>query len=101
MATLSATLRQHRIESLVTQAEIVRDWEEGSERTEQATILIHEVMRAHMLGQMGYDVQTKLFSMLSFAMPSDYYVEQETDTPSTAASSSVEMHRADACHRAC
>ena len=75
MTTLADTLRQHRIDSLVARAEIVRDWQEGSDRAEQAKMLILEVMREHMLGQMGYDVQTRIFSILSFAMPSDYCVE--------------------------
>ena len=83
MVILAATLRQHRIDSLVARAEIVRGWEEGIDRTEQAKILIYEVMREHMLGQMGYDVQTKVFSILSFAMPSGCCVEQSAESPPT------------------
>lgn len=73
MRTLRDTLRQHRVDAMVERAEIVRDWQEGSERTEQAKILIFEVMREHMLGNVYYDVQTNVFSILSFAMPSDYH----------------------------
>ena len=71
LSRLSAILRQRRVDALFADAEVIRDYLEGPERTEQAELLIREAMYKRAVARLTHEEAYRVFSILSFAMPSD------------------------------
>jgi hypothetical protein len=67
--SLGAVLRQRQSNSLVADAEIIRDFHAGDERTHQAQMLIREALVQQVLGNIDQETQYRVNSILAFAMP--------------------------------
>jgi hypothetical protein len=57
------------VEHLIRSAETIRDWPVASEQLYQAIIFIREAMYHRMLENISPAEQSRVFSILSFAMP--------------------------------
>ena len=75
MNGLSGRLRQRRADALSSDAEVIRDWQKGTERTEQAEMMIREAMYRRTIGRITHAEESRVFSILAFAMPSNAFVE--------------------------
>ena len=75
--SLAKVLHDHRVDALIAEAEFIRDWPDSSERIEEATVLIREAMLRCTTGRISHAEESRVFSILSFAMPANYYVEGE------------------------
>lgn len=71
MEYLSLSLKQRRRESLIADAEFIRDWPVAVERINEAQKLIREAMLQCTLGHITQGDEYRIYSILSFAMPSD------------------------------
>ena len=69
--TLAQALRSDHEQSLVRQAEIIRDWRPGRERDEQATIHVRLALWEQGIGRLSRQAQQRVYSILSFVMPQD------------------------------
>ncbi len=76
-ASLAKVLHGHRVDALISEAQLIRDWPESPERIEEATMLIREAMLRCTTGHISHAEESRVFSILSFAMPANYYVEGE------------------------
>ena len=74
---LAKVLHEHRIDALIAEAELIRDWPDTPDRTEHATLLIRDAMIRCATGRISHAEESRVFSILAFAMPADYYVEGE------------------------
>jgi hypothetical protein len=70
--SLAHVLRQRRLEALVAEAQTVRDWPDGPERMEEAQMLIREAMYRCAIDRISQDEESRIFSILAFAMPQDF-----------------------------
>ncbi len=69
--SLANALHRHQVEALIAEADLIRDWPEGSDRTDQAIVLIREAMVRCATGRITQADESRVFSILSFAMPAD------------------------------
>lgn len=69
--TLPAILRRQRIESLIAQAETIRDYPDGQERIDEAETHKRQARLERTLGNITSHEEHRIFSILSFAMPKD------------------------------
>lgn len=76
-SSLPAALAKERKESLLKQAKIVRDWEDGPERAEQAKSLIRQALVEWAMGKISQETEFKLYTILNFAMPEPHRIESE------------------------
>ena len=58
-----------RVDCMVAEAELIRDWPEGEDRTEYAMRHLREARLQNVLGNLTQHEQYRVFSILSFAMP--------------------------------
>ena len=65
--SLSERLRRLRVETLVREAEIIRDHPAGSERLKEANSLIYTVMYQRTLGQLTYAEKEQILGVIDFA----------------------------------
>jgi hypothetical protein len=77
--TLSDLLRRFRIETLVRQAEIIRDFPETEERTKEAAKLIYTVMYDHALGRLTHAEKAQILQTVDFAR--DYHAPPQDASP--------------------
>ncbi len=68
---LGDILRRMKKESLIREAETIRDHPPGDERDEEAWKYIREAMVQRALGRIGGEQEYEVFTILSFAMPKD------------------------------
>ena len=66
---LSQTLGNQYEQLLVRQAETIRDWPVGRERTEQAQVHVRTALLDQMRRQVSQATLTRCYSILSFVMP--------------------------------
>ena len=71
MSRLSVILRHRRVDALFADAEVIRDYPEGPERTVQAELLIREAMYQRAVRRITHEEASRVYSILSFVMPSD------------------------------
>src|SRR3972149_1075595 len=76
-SSLSQTLDQQYEELLVRQAETIRDWSAGPERTQQAEIHIRTALLDQLRGRVSQDVLFRVYTTLNFAMPDIAPLEDE------------------------
>jgi len=81
-SNLPAALALLRKESLLKQAVMVRDWEDGPQRAEQAKILIRQTLVEWATGRICQETESKLYAILDFAMPGQ--CDNETEKYATA-----------------
>ena len=67
--SLATLLRRRREEHLVADAETVRDYPDSAERLDYARRLVREAMLQCTLGNIGQEAESRVFTILSFAMP--------------------------------
>ncbi len=48
---------------------MVRDWQDGPERAEQAKLLIRQVLVEWATGKISQETESQLYTILEFAMP--------------------------------
>ena len=72
--TLAEILHRRQIESLVQQAETIRDHSPGEERSRESRKLIYAVMLDHALGRLNRAEREQLLSLLDFAR--EYHVPE-------------------------
>ena len=77
--TLGETLHRLWIETRVRQAQMVRDYPPGKERTREARKLLYGVMYDYALGRLSHAEREQILSRVDFAR--DYHVP---DTPGAA-----------------
>jgi hypothetical protein len=77
--TLGEVLRRFRIETLVRQAEIIRDFSDGEERTKEAAKLIYTVMYEHALGRLTPSEKSRILEIVDFAR--DYHAPPQDAAP--------------------
>ena len=81
--TLAETLHRLRIETLVRQAQVIRDHPPGEERSREARKLIFGLMYDHALGRLSPAEREQIMSLVDFAR--DYHapnaprVDDETE----------------------
>ena len=68
---LADLLRQKRVEALLSQVEIVRRWPGIDDRVDHAQQLVREAMYLRCLGTITQAEESRVFSLLSFVMPTD------------------------------
>jgi hypothetical protein len=66
---LAAVLRRHRVNALIAEAEIIRDFPDGDERTCHAETHIREAMYQKVIGNITAEEQRRIFSILHLVMP--------------------------------
>lgn len=71
---LAETLHRLRIETLLRQAQIIRDHPPGEERSREAQRLLYGVMYDHALGRLSHDEREQILSLLDFAR--DYHAPE-------------------------
>lgn len=69
--SLAQAVRQARELALVQQAELIRDWPQGPQRVEQAEIHVRLVLWEQGIARISQAAQHRVYSILSFVMPSD------------------------------
>ena len=69
--SLAGRLHTLRIEQLRRAAEAIRDWPAGPERIDQAMRHIREAMYLCTIGKLSQAEESRIFSILAFAMPED------------------------------
>ena len=67
--SLAVLLRRRREQHLIADAEIVRDHPDATERLDYARRLVREAMLQCVLGSIGQETETRVFTILAFAMP--------------------------------
>ena len=73
--SLKSILRQSYLEFVISQAESIRDFHDSDERTQLAETHVREAMIMQQLGRITQDDTYRIFSILSFVMPSDAEIE--------------------------
>ena len=68
---LSHILRKQRSDALLRQAETIRDYGDCEQHTREAETHVREAMLQRALGNLTDAEQYRIFSILSFVMPSD------------------------------
>ena len=74
---LSHLLRKQRSDALLRQAEAIRDYPDCEERIQEAETHVREAMLQRALGNLSDAERYRIFSILSFVMPSDAPGENE------------------------
>ena len=69
--SLSQVLRSQRLQAFLTEAETIRVWPVSPERTSAATMLIREAMYGCAIGRITHEEESRIFSVLAFAMTDD------------------------------
>lgn len=69
--TLAETLHRLRIETMLRQAQIIRDHPPSEERSREARRLLYGVMYDHALGRLSDDERERILCLLDFAR--DYH----------------------------
>ena len=67
--SLATLLRRRREEHLIADAEAVRDHPDAVERLEYARRIVREAMLQCVLGNISQTTETRVFTILAFAMP--------------------------------
>ncbi len=75
--SLAAILRTQRAEALISQAKLIRDYPESPERTREAERHVREALVQRALGNVTAQEEYRIFSLLSFVMPSDAAEDEE------------------------
>jgi hypothetical protein len=78
---LAGILRRMRAESLIRQAETIRDYPPGDERTHAAESHVRETMLQRTLANITRQEEYQIFSILHFLMPSDAPFENDRPPP--------------------
>jgi hypothetical protein len=76
--SLSERLRCLRVETLVREAEIIRDHPAGNERLKEANSLIYTVMYQRTLGQLTYAEKEQILGIIDFAREHHAPAQRET-----------------------
>lgn len=63
---------------MIEQAETIRHWPVGRERQEHAMIHVRLALWERGLGRISDETQHRVYSILSFAMPDDAAIENES-----------------------
>lgn len=66
---LAFVLQERRQASLITDADVIASYPDGSDRMHHAEMLIREAMLLRTLGNIDHATQYRVFSILAFAMP--------------------------------
>lgn len=69
--SLSDRLRQFRIETLIREAEMIRDDPPGQQRSKEARSLIYSVMYQYALGRLSNAEKVQILQIVDFAR--DYH----------------------------
>ena len=69
--SLSERLRRRRIEAIAEEATMIRNWAESPERRHEAEMLIREAMYRCTIGGITHEEESRIFSILAFAMEND------------------------------
>ena len=69
--TLAQALQNQHEATVIRQAETIRDWRPGPERTAQAEMHVRSVLWEQCRGRISQAVQHRVYSVLSFVMPDD------------------------------
>lgn len=77
--SLTQALANERSDSLLRQAAIIRDWADGPDRATAAQALIRESFVAWATGQITQETESKLYTVLSFAMPNGQAAATQAD----------------------
>jgi hypothetical protein len=67
--SLAILLRHRREEHLVADAQFVRDHPDSTERLDYARRIIRDAMLQCVLGSISQEAETRVLTVLSFAMP--------------------------------
>jgi hypothetical protein len=79
LQTLAQAVRNQREAALIHQAETIRDWRPGRERTEQAMIHVRLALWEQGIGRISSETQHRIYSVLNFVMPADAtFVDEPT-----------------------
>lgn len=68
---LKQALADLHADAMVRQAETIRDWPAGEERTKQAEVHVRAALLDQIHGHIAEDVLCRVYSVLSFVMPDD------------------------------
>jgi len=68
-SSLALALEQERTQSFLTQAELIRNWQEGPERAEQAKRMIRQALVEWATGKISQEAESRVYAILDFAMP--------------------------------
>ena len=74
--SLGALLRRKRVEAMLDEARIVRDWPAGIEQSTEGEKLVRHAMYSLTVGEITRAEQSQLFSLLSFSMRRDSFSER-------------------------
>jgi hypothetical protein len=69
MDSLALILRCRREQHLIADAEIVRGHPDATERLDYARRLVREAMLQCVLGNISQETESRVFTILAFAMP--------------------------------
>jgi hypothetical protein len=73
--SLAQALQAQHERAMIRQAETIRDWPIARERWEQAEIHVRSVLWERGLGRISDEAQYRVYSILSFAMPTDAAID--------------------------
>jgi hypothetical protein len=77
LQTLAQALQEQHEAAVIRQAEMIRDWRAGPERTKQAETYVRSVLWEQSIGRVGQATQYRVYSILSFVMPADAAIQGE------------------------
>ena len=75
--SLSERLRRFRIQTLIREAEMIRDDPPGQQRSKEAANLIYTVMYQHALGRLSNAEREQVLQIVSFAR--DYHTPEQQE----------------------
>lgn len=76
--SLSDRLRRFRIETLIREAEMIRDDPPGRQRSKEARSLIYSVMYQYALGRLSNAERERILQIVDFARDYHAPVQQES-----------------------
>jgi hypothetical protein len=78
LPTLAQALQEQHETTVIRQAETIRDWRPGPERTKQAETHVRTVLWEQSIGRISQATQYRVYSILSFVMPDDAPIQGES-----------------------
>jgi hypothetical protein len=88
---LVSILRQMRADCMTSEAEAIRDWPEGEDRTYNAMRHLREARLQNVLGNLTEQEQYRIYSILSFAMPNDGWPDDHSSPPHVDAEAPADL----------
>jgi hypothetical protein len=82
-----------RVDCMVAEAETIRDWPEGEDRTDYAMRHLREARLHNVLGNLSQQEQYRIFSILSFAMPSLFFADDDALPPKSDVDARSELQK--------